>query len=86
MGHLKQHSNNSMDLKTGRNNRPFTRKVHNLLQQRHPRDLQKETEVVNWLYALGMDLKSGRSENDFSMLEKLESYISKVEQSYWSLN
>ena len=40
----------------------------------------------NWIYALGMDLKSGRSENDFPMLEKLESCLSKVEQSDWRLN
>ena len=39
-----------------------------------------------WLYAPGIDLKSGRSENDFPMLEKLESCLSKVEQSDWSLN
>ena len=40
----------------------------------------------NWFYALGMDLKCGRSENDFPMLEKLESCLSKVEQFDWSLN
>ena len=40
----------------------------------------------NWLYALGMDLKSGRLENDFPMLEKLESCLSKVKKSNWSLN
>lgn len=45
-----------------------------------------EKEVGNWLYALGMDFKSGKSENDFPMLEKLESYLSKVQQSDWSLN
>ena len=40
----------------------------------------------NWLYALGMDLKSGRSKNDFPMLEELESCLPKIEQSDWSLN
>ena len=55
------------------NNRPFSKEVHNLLQQRHLRNLQKEEEVGNWPYALGMDLKSGRLENDFPVLEKLES-------------
>ena len=68
------------------NNKNFSKKVHNLLQQRHLRNLQKEEEVGNWLYALGMDLKSGSSENDFPMLEKLESCLPKVEQSDWSLN
>ena len=33
-----------------------------------------------------MDLKSGRLENDFPMLEKLESCLSNIEQSDWSLN
>ena len=40
----------------------------------------------NWLSALGMDLKNGRLEDDFPMLEKLESCLSKVEQSNWCLN
>lgn len=40
----------------------------------------------NWLYALGMELKTRRSKNDFFTLEKLESCLSKVEQSDWSLN
>ena len=75
-----------MDQKTKQNSRPFSKKVHNLLQQKHPRNLQREEEVGNWLYAFGMDLKSGRLENDFPMLEKLESCLSKVEQSNWSLN
>ena len=42
-------------------NKPFSKEVHNFLQQRHSRNLQKEREVGNWLYALGMDLKNGRS-------------------------
>ena len=40
----------------------------------------------NWLYALGMDVKNGRSENGFPMLEKLESCLSKVEKFDWILN
>ena len=68
------------------NNRPLSKEVHILLQQRHPRNLQKERELGNWLYALGMDLKSGRLENDFPMLEKLESCLPKIEKSDWILN
>ena len=78
--------NNAKVSSLKQNNRPFSKEVHNFLQQRPPRNLQNEREVENWLYALGMDLKSGRSENDFLMFEKLESCLSKVEQSDWSLN
>ena len=84
VGSLNHHA--SEDQKTKQNNKPYSKKVQNLLQQRHLRNLHKEEEVGNWIYALGMDLKSGRSENDFPMLEKLESFLSKVEQSDWSLN
>jgi hypothetical protein len=49
--------------------RPFSRKVHNLLQQRHPRDLQKVNEVGNWLFVLGSDLNTGKSGDDLTLEE-----------------
>lgn len=65
------------------NNTPFSRKLHNMRMQKQQRDLNKENEVGNFLYALGMDLKTGRSENCFLTFKKLESCLSKVD---WSLN
>lgn len=56
-----------------------------MLQQNYARDLQKDKELGNWLFILGSDLKVGRSRDGLT-LEELETHLSKVDQSDWSLN
>lgn len=53
-----------------------------ILQLEQIRDLQKEWEVGNWLFALGFGLKNLKmTAKTFLNLEKLESHLSKVSQS-----
>lgn len=60
------------------NDRPFSKGVHAILQLEQIKDLQKELEVGNWLYALGSDLENMKmTMKTLFNLEKLDSHHSK---------
>lgn len=69
--HSKTLLGSSLHQEIKQNNRPFSRKVHNMLRQKQQRDLQKKKEVGNWLLCTWDGLKDWK-------IRKLLSHIGKA--------
>ncbi|GLJ21254.1 hypothetical protein SUGI_0390130 [Cryptomeria japonica] len=64
----------------------FSKEFNDTFNGDQLRDLQKEKEIGNWLFLIGLQLESMKFHDGvLSKLEELDSYLSKVDQPDWRL-
>lgn len=79
-------SKNKIQPSTDHKSDIFSKEFNDIFNGDQLRDLQKEKEVGNWLLLIGLQFESMKFlYGVLSKLEGLDSYLSKVDQSNWSI-